>query len=267
MAQKKPKQVKAPNSLKTDEREFGEQLDTMISMMSRQWKNQTLLALNKGTVDKFADAQVGNYAKIFTTLTNRVKRKLLRRFSNDRLTDFVTQMLTRVDDRNRKQLYSRIEQKIGISTERLTKQEAMKAGTNALITETVQWVQKLRDDTLTNYTANSLRAMALGQSLDEVMTQFDGLVEKRKNHAKMVARTQIANFNSILTKTRAQNLGITHAIWDSSEDGRVRPSHADREGKEFDLSKGCYSRLDGKWMLPGVDYSCRCTYHLIIPED
>jgi len=117
------------------------------------------------------------------------------------------------------------------------------------------------------YTANSLRAMTQGSSLAEIMEQFDGLVEKRKNHAKFTARNQIANFNSITTKLRAQNLGITRARWITSHDERVRPCHDVRNGKEFDLDKGLYSSCDGEWLLPGVDYQCRCDYELIIPAD
>ena len=101
----------------------------------------------------------------------------------------------------------------------------------------------------------------------EILEQFDGLVEKRKNHAKFTARNQIGNFNSLTTKIRAQNLGITQAIWRTSRDERVRPCHHARRDKVFDLDKGLYSSCDQLWLLPGVDFQCRCDYELIIPED
>jgi SPP1 gp7 family putative phage head morphogenesis protein len=138
---------------------------------------------------------------------------------------------------------------------------------NAFEMETLQWVKKLRDENLEAFTANTLRSMAQGESLAEVMENFTGLVEKRKNHAKFLARTQIANFNSLTTKLRAENIGITKAVWVTSRDERVRASHQARDGKKFELKKGLYSSLDGKWLLPGTNFQCRCDYILLIPGE
>ena len=103
--------------------------------------------------------------------------------------------------------------------------------------------------------------------LRAIVAGVDGLEEKRKNHAKFTARNQIGNFNSLTTKIRAQNLGITQAIWRTSRDERVRPCHKVRDGKAFDLATGLYSSCDGLSLLPGVDFQCRCDYELVIPED
>lgn len=119
---------------------------------------------------------------------------------------------------------------------------------------------------LEKFTNNTLFAMSQGESLDTIVSQFDGIVSERKNHARFLARNQVQNYNSITTKVRAQNLGITKAVWITAGDERVRPSHEARDGKEFDLAEGLYSSVDGKYLLPAVDYNCRCTYEMIIPE-
>jgi len=82
----------------------------------------------------------------------------------------------------------------------------------------------------------------------------------------MIARTQISTFNSLTSKARAQNLGITTAIWKASSDERVRPCHQARDGKEYLLSEGLYSSCDGKTLQAGTDYNCRCTAIMKIPE-
>ena len=51
----KMEDFKAPEPLKSEERTLEEAMESMIVMMSRMYKNQVLLELNKGTVDKFAD--------------------------------------------------------------------------------------------------------------------------------------------------------------------------------------------------------------------
>ena len=260
--------LKPVGSPKAQERELSELITYMVDQMSRQFKNQTFRQMSQGDVDKFADAQTGNYATVFLRMANRVRRKLVKRFNDDRIDEIVGKMLHKVDKRNRDELYRLVEKNIGLSTRELSATEGLKANINALTLETTQWVKKLRDDVLEEYTAQSLRAMSHGLSLEEIMSQYDGLVEKRRDHVRFTARNQIANFNSVSTKMRAQNLGITEAVWVTSRDGeRVRESHQDRDGKTFELSKGLYSSKDKKYLLPGVDYQCRCTYELIIPAN
>lgn len=263
----KPIPIKAPGAPRAQERELSEAAVYMVEQISQRFRNQVFGELNKSTVEKFADAQRGNYAKVYLTLARRVQRKLLRQFDDDRIEELVKRVLGKVNNRNRSELYQKVEKRIGINSTELTQTEGLMADINALNLETAQWVKKLRDETLEMYTANSLRAMTQGSSLSDIMAQFDGMVEKRKNHAKFTARNQIANFNSITTKLRAQNLGITRARWITSRDERVRECHKQRNDKEFDLDKGLYSSCDGQWLLPGVDYQCRCDYELIIPED
>lgn len=263
----RPIPIRAPSAPRAQERELSDMVTFMVEQISQRFRNQVFGELHKSTVEKFADAQVGNYAAVYLKLADRVRRKLLRQFDDKRIEELVAKIGKKISERNRKELYAKVEKRIGISSTELTATEGLMADMNALNLETAQWVKKLRDETLEMYTANSLRAMTQGSSLADVLQQFDGLVEKRKNHAKFTARNQIANFNSIATKLRAVNLGITRAIWRTSKDERVRECHKQRDGKEFDLAKGLYSSCDGQWLLPGVDYQCRCGYELIIPEE
>lgn len=215
----------------------------------------------------FTDAQLGNYAKRFLTLTGGVKRKILKQFNNDRITAMVADKMRKVNSRQQQQLYNAVEKALGISTAQLMRQEAMDEQINALVTETAMWVQKLRDETLEQFTTNSLFAMTQGQSLEDLLKQFDGLVETRRGHAKFLAYNQVQNFNSTTGKIRAQKLGIKRAIWETAGDDTVRPSHVERDGKEFDLSEGLYSSIDGKFLIPGVDYNCRCTARYVLDDE
>lgn len=343
MADKKQKTIKAPDPLKSEEKALENSMLSMVELMSRMYKNQVLLEMNKGTIEKFtdsikfndssqtvlvnrsvrffdyyekrttysyerdeygddhatdpreidfpiysykdellrvnprlikdgdrlqfADAQTGNYAVVLTKLSNRIRKKLLSRFSNKRIKELSERVLGNNDRRAKKLFFEEASKNLGIDVGTLLKRDVANYDFNALVLETTQWAKKLRDETLETYTANTLRAMTQGESLDSILSQYDDLVEKRKNHAKFTARNQVASFNSIMNKTRAQKLGIKKAIWVTSKDERVRPSHQVRDGKEFDLSEGLYSSRDGQYLLPGVDYQCRCSYKMVIDED
>lgn len=255
--------IRGPAAPRAQERELERAIEYMLDQITKRFRNGALLGLSKATQGKFADA---NYATEYLRAAKRVTRKLIRQFDDKRIEALVKTVLNKANKRNREVLYRLVEKRIGIPTTELTNTEGLKADINALVLETAQWVKRLRDETIELYTANSLRAMTQGSSLAEVLSQFDGLAEKRRGHARFTARNQISNFNSITTKLRAQNLGITEAVWLTSQDERVRDSHIARNGKRFDLAEGLYSSTDGLHLLPGTDYQCRCTYELIIPE-
>lgn len=242
---------------KSSEREFSKAMEYMVDFMTRFIRNNVINELNQTTIDKFADAkQTGNYANVFLTLNKKAQRKLLKRFDDKKLEKITRKILGKVNRRNAQQFYSSVEDSIGTNAKELLNSEGLQSNINALMLETAQWAKKLRDETLEAYTANTLRVMAQGGSLTDVLAQYSGMEEKRKNHAKMVSRTQIANFNSLVSKARAENLGIEKAVWVTSRDERVRRCHAVRDKKEFDLNKGLYSSCDNKTLLPGTDFNC-----------
>jgi SPP1 gp7 family putative phage head morphogenesis protein len=280
----KETEIKAPTASKSEIRQFAAAIDYMVDQMAKRYRHQVLEALQKSTVEKFQttdaaradsaivggvafkDAQVGNFARVFLTMSDKVRRKLLKQFDDDRLEQLAKKYTEKANKRNADLFYSAVESKVGISKAELEATEGLTAQINAYKLETFQWIRKMRDDTMAEWTGNTLRDMAEGKSLPEIMQQFDGMVEKRRNHAKMIARTQISTFNSLTSKARARNLGIEKAVWVTAHDERVRPSHKARDGKEFDLAEGLYSSIDGKTLLPGTDYQCRCDYRMIIPS-
>lgn len=257
--------IPAPKVPKGQGRELSALTEHIVREISQMFRREVLESMSKGAVATFADAAPVNFGAEYARQVRVVQRRLSKRLGDAKIRGLIDKILRKADGNARRALYAQVEKAVGLSTKELTATEGLSAIIDSYIAETTQWVIKLRDDTLSEYTANTLRAMSLGQSLEDVMKQYKGLEEKRKNHAKFTARNQIANFNSLTTKVRAQNLGITEAIWRTARDETVRDSHKDRNGKRFDLGKGLYSALDGKWLLPGVDFQCRCDYELIIP--
>lgn len=259
--------VKQPKSPRAQENEYADVLEFMTEQISERFKNGVLLEMNKSTVDKFADAQVGNYASIMMKLANKVKRKILKQFNDDRIQQMIADKIAKVDKRQQKQLYGSVEKAIGINTKQLVSKEGLTPELNALLIESTQWAKKLRDETMEKMINDTLFDMTNGKSLAEIMEKFDDITETRKGHARFLAHNQIQNYNALSGKLRAQKLGAKRGIWDTAGDESVRPSHADRDGKEFDLSEGLYSSLDKKRLTPGVDYSCRCTVRYILEDD
>ena len=260
------KTIKMPHYPKGIEKEFSRFVVFMIERMADKFKKQVILGMNKSTVKKFADAQTGNYAVVFRALAARVSKKLLKQFSNEAIEKYSNMTLSKADKFNRDKTYNAMESVFGIDQKQLVRQEALSRKIKPLILETAQWAEKLRDDTLEKFTANTLRSMSMGTSIDKIVNEFDLSVSKNKNAAKFIARNQIASFNGLLTKVRFQKAGVTKGVWKTSQDEVVRPCHKAREGQVFDLSEGCFSKCDGKYLFPGTDYNCRCIMLGVVDE-
>jgi SPP1 gp7 family putative phage head morphogenesis protein len=56
---------------------------------------------------------------------------------------------------------------------------------------------------------------------------FQGIVRSR---ARLVARTEIGKASAALTEARAENLGLSYYVWETSQDERVRFSHRKMQG-------------------------------------
>ena len=130
--------------------------------------------------------------------------------------------------------------------------------------QTVERVGALKSRMISELTASTIKAVKEGQTIGELLAATRELAEKQGRNAKMLARNQIQNFNANVGAARAEGAGVKKAIWRTSQDERVRESHADREGKEFELSQGLYSDIDGLYLIPGEDYNCRCVAEYIV---
>jgi len=125
----KPTPLKAPGAPRAQERELAEAALFMVEQMSQRFRNQVFKALNQSTVEKFADApsQGGNYAKAYLRMADRVRRKLLKQFDDKRIEELVQTILDKVNKRNRTELYSKVEKRIGLNSTELTQTEGLMA--------------------------------------------------------------------------------------------------------------------------------------------
>lgn len=268
---KRGTRFRAPAAPRSEERKFREMMAMMVDEITERFRVNAIEELDQETIEKFAgeDAsfQDANFAREFTRLANKVRNQILQQFTNDRIEKATEKIFRQADKQNRRALYGSLKRRLAIDESKLIQSEGLTYQANARIAESTEWVKKLRDESLAQFHHNSLQAMAEGRNIDHIVEQFRNTASKRKNHVRFLARTQINNFNSQMTRLRAERLGITKAIWVTAGDERVRACHEKRDGKEFNIKEGLYSSCDGKTLWPGSDYACRCTQELLIPGE
>lgn len=245
---------------------FEAELDNFLSFMSQEvgnrYKNQVLNKLNVSTVNKFKDAQTGNFGVVFNGLSKIAIKMLLNQFSNKRIEKYIKALYARVNIANQKDIYKAIQGDLGINVLDIIKTDGLNGFVNANSLKTLLQIQATRDKAIEDMSTNLLRLMVSGQSLDTLYEEVENVTGKNKTKSTLVARQELTVFNSQLNKKRALNLGFSQRKWNavggSSENDRTRKCHTARDGKFYPTDGKLYSSCDGKSLEVGEEINCRC---------
>ena len=245
---------------------FEAELDNFLSFMSQEvgnrYKNQVLNKMNVSTVNKFQDAQTGNFGVVFNALSKVAIRMLLKQFSNKRIEKYIKALYLRVNTANQKDIYKAIQGDLGINVLDIIKTDVLNGFVNANSLKTMLQIQATRDKAIEDMSANLLRLMVSGQSLDTLYEEVENVTGKNKTKSTLVARQELTVFNSQLNKKRALNLGFSQRKWNAvggtSENDRTRKCHTARHGKFYPVDGKLYSSCDGKSLEVGEEINCRC---------
>lgn len=107
-------------------------------------------------------------------------------------------------------------------------------------------------------------AIQCGTAMSEVKEEIKVLLNTTYKRAKFIARNEVGNLNGIITMRRQVDCGIGVYQWSSSHDERVRPSHAEMDGKYFYWNSDKVGEINGIKVYPApkyhpcMDYNCRC---------
>lgn len=82
-----------------------------------------------------------------------------------------------------------------------------------------------------------------------------------EGRTRVIARDQVNKLNGQLTQARQENLGVTHYVWRTSGDERVRDRHVELDGQRFAWDS---PPPDGH---PGNPVQCRCVAEAVLDLD
>jgi len=83
-------------------------------------------------------------------------------------------------------------------------------------------------DQMTKYIGEeSMKGRRASAIAEDLIAKFPDVTRKK---AALIARTETSKTSTVLTRARAESIGIPAYIWRSSEDGRVRDSHRHMDG-------------------------------------
>ena len=260
----KVKPLRTPRAL---EQELDNFIKFMVKSATKRFETKVIKAMNKSTIDKFQDAQEGNYARIFDKLVKDFQRSINRQFSEKRIQQYIKKLYKRTDKMNDKTFYHAIQSKVGVDAKSIIGTDGLNSFVNAKSLETSGQVVKLKNEMIQNLSQNTLRLMSAGKNLETLYEEVTNTKKKNLNKSELVSRNELKAFNTQLNNKRAENLGIQKGIWNTIGDERSRPCHLKRDGMEFDIEKGLYHSCDSEWLKPGEDINCRCFTTYVVEFD
>ena len=98
-----------------------------------------------------------------------------------------------------------------------------------------------------------------GKTTDEIIDKVSKTIDRGESGLKRIARDQVIKFANAVQTEKEQKAGVSRFIWVTMGDERVRDTHKNVDGKEFDNVTGALGLLDfPDSRFPGDDVNCRC---------
>lgn len=123
----------------------------------------------------------------------------------------------------------------------------------------VNLISSIKDKTLTRMTNIVQNGYYLGKSNTAIGDEIAEAYSMERNHARFIARDQMAKLNADLTAQQQEDAGVSEYIWSTSGDVRVRDSHEALDGTRQKWSDPpVVDEKTKRRCHPGQDYNCRC---------
>lgn len=180
------------------------------------------------------------------------------------------QMVSKVVANNKRRFNKTIERVTGVNLGGIVTSEVLNDFVELSISKNVDLIENLSQEYLKQIKVIVNNGVINGTRYSEIAKQIQtktGANGKLANRIKTIARNEVQTVNSQISLRRSEALGIKKGIWVSSDDERVRECHDKRDGLEYEISKGLYSKCDNKTIRPGEEINCRCSFRPIIEVD
>lgn len=117
-------------------------------------------------------------------------------------------------------------------------------------------IRGMADDILKRVAQETTGSLIAGESAKTLQARLKKQLEISDSRARLIARDQAGKLTADLNGIRQQQAGIESYIWRTSQDERVRPRHAQLQGKEYKWGEPTGAE-DG--LPPGQPIQCRCS--------
>lgn len=172
-------------------------------------------------------------------------------------------MITEVAARNR-QAWMRTAAKMGEQIRREINEAPTGRVMQQKLAEQVHLITSLPTEAAARVHKLTIEGLVKSRRASDIAKEVLRSGEVTQSRATLIARTEVGRTSTALTEARSLAIGSFSYIWRTAEDGDVRPSHRQMNGKT--VSWADPPTLDGMTGHAGALPNCRCYAEPIVPE-
>lgn len=132
-----------------------------------------------------------------------------------------------------KQLADQLEKLTGLDLKFLFSEEDLAKVVDEAISANVSLIRSIPQQYADRVESIILNGLQGGRRSEDIAKEIGALGQTTDDRARLIAQDQLGKINSRIAQIRQQKLGVTHYIWSTSHDERVRHSHRLRDGVMF----------------------------------
>jgi SPP1 gp7 family putative phage head morphogenesis protein len=155
----------------------------------------------------------------------------------------------RTSEYQKQQLGRQIKAALGVDVFR---EPSLRGRLGAFVTENVALIKSVPNKYLDDVEKVITRGLREGLRWEQIAADVAERGRVAESSARLIARDQVGKFYGEVQGARQRALGVTHFIWRTVSDNRVRPEHEELDGERFAWAD---PPSEG---IPGHAINCRC---------
>ncbi|EOU4263514.1 phage minor head protein [Escherichia coli] len=137
----------------------------------------------------------------------------------------------------------------------------------SIVAEQIKYIKSLpleAADRVYDIQNKAIEAVVTGGRAEPFAKEIAASGDVSRSRANLIARTELGRATGALDQARALSIGSNGYIWRTAEDGDVRHSHWEMEGKFVEWGRP--PTLDGMTGHAGELPNCRCYKEIVFPN-
>jgi Uncharacterized protein, homolog of phage Mu protein gp30 len=137
----------------------------------------------------------------------------------------------------------------------------------AMIAENVALIKSIPRQHLSRVETIVLQSVSNGRDVSHVVEALENSFKVPRNRAIFIAKDQINKVTEAVSLSRCNQIGITEGVWlHRSGSKKPRQHHVEMHNETFKLSEGMYDPVVRRFVKPGEEPNCHCTFKPLLPQ-
>lgn len=234
---------------------FRRRINTLIELIEEELITQLPTLIANDNIFKPRQDALGDEMSV---IINGIKIKFAERVSETALRRIIQNMGLAVSRHNLGQFRKVFKRSLGVDPFQV--EPYLEGEITNLVEQNVNLIKTVDERHFSEIQETVFRGARQGKSTQEISRMIRERGKVAKSRADLIARDQVNKFNGQLNKLRQQDVGVKRYRWRTALDERVRPQHAEREGKIYEWNN---PPSDGH---PGEPINCRCYAEPILED-